>query len=241
MLIIYHVFFLLIDQGNGMVFGCKMCLHHKVFNNFKQLYAHFRNYHDGSFVTSKCRKCQKESVHTDFFLDLNELFFKEHCCQEIPAIRKQPTISEKLDSRRLVLKLNKIEKMTFSSSSNGQKYECKMCGHISVIFKNFCRHLRIRHKEMLPIIFRCKNCDFYKILQTFDDNQIEKYFEEHQCSNNEERIECIDLTKETKKQDSEIASNKRYSETSEKSEETPSKKSKIVTADSEDSDVIEIN
>ena len=93
----------------------------------------------------------------------------------------------------------------------------------------------------MPIIFNCKNCNFYKILETFDDNQIKRYFQEHQCSNNGERIEFIDLTKETKNQDSVIASKKRSSEASEKSEETPSKKSKIVTEDSDDIEIIKID
>ena len=82
----------------GILFGCKMCFPPRVFTNFKSLYEHFRNYdgvfpadvksvsehfrnHDDSFVISKCRKCQTESVHSDF-KDLNENNFKEHSCQE---------------------------------------------------------------------------------------------------------------------------------------------------------------
>ena len=69
------------------------------------------------------------------------------------------------DRRKPTLKLHKIKEIAFDSEN----------------FSYICQHL-----EILPVIFKCKNenCKAYKIMQTFDDIQIKRYFEEHDCHEN---------------------------------------------------------
>ena len=164
-------------QKNGTKYGCKICLPHKVFANYTLMYQHFSQIHDIFPLVSMCKDCQKDSVHPD----LNENDFKEHCCKETPYETGEGSnqISEKFEKskRQLVLKLHKVEEMYFSSNSEGQKYECEKCCHDSVFFPNFRQHLKRKHE--VPLIFNCKNCNYRKILQDFNDNQFESYLEEH--------------------------------------------------------------
>ena len=81
-------------------------------------------------------------------------------------------MSEKCDRRQSVVKLQKIERITVSTL---HKYECENCDKD---FLNFPQHLRKMHT--MPVILYCKNCNDYKILQTFDE--IESFFEQHECN-----------------------------------------------------------
>ena len=81
-------------------------------------------------------------------------------------------MSEKCDSPQSVVKLQKIEKITVSTL---QKYECESCDKD---FLNFHKHVQKMHA--MPLILYCKNCNEYKIVQTF--NEIESFFEEHECN-----------------------------------------------------------
>lgn len=78
-------------------------------------------------------------------------------------------------SKKWVVKLQKIERIIVSTLNN---YECQNCDKD---FLNFEQHLQKMHK--MPLILYCKNCNGYKIVQSFDE--IESFFELHECNESE--------------------------------------------------------
>ena len=72
----------------------------------------------------------------------------------------------------VVVNLQKIERITVSTLNN---FECENCDEDSL---NFHQHLQKMHT--MPVILYCKNCNDYKIVQTFDE--IESFFEDHECN-----------------------------------------------------------
>ena len=46
-------------QKNGIKYGCKICLPHKVFANYTLMYQHFSQIHDIFPLVSMCKDCQK--------------------------------------------------------------------------------------------------------------------------------------------------------------------------------------
>ena len=99
-------------------------------------------------------------------------------------------MSEKCDRRQSVVKLQKIERITFSTLNN---YQCENCNEDSL---NFHQHVQKMHT--MPVILYCKNCNDYKIVQTF--NEIESFFEEHECNSptSNSQIEPVPSVSSTK-------------------------------------------
>ena len=140
--------------------------------------------------------------------------------------------------------------INFSPLYDGHKYECE-CGYDSIRFKNICQHV----EKKLPVIFNCKNCNSKNIMQNFDDNEIEKYFENHECSDVNGKLNCDDsglgsnlepgsgkavesmnlIDQNQKNQENSVVRIKRSSEASDKLDEIPVKKTKKNT------DVIQID
>ena len=80
-------------------------------------------------------------------------------------------------------KLQKVDRITVSTLDN---YECENCDQDLL---DFHQHLQKMHK--MPLIFYCKNCNDYKIVQNFVE--IDSFFE-HECNSSTFlNVTCKDL------------------------------------------------
>ena len=152
----------LLKKGS-VIYECKMCPTPKFFTSFKSLCEHCEN-HD-LFVFpffSKCKNCKKDTAHEDF----NENDFKEHSCQEIQEIEKQPNINSDSNSNETEYldQMSKSEKqqsgevsnpvpqsrvdIVYSIQEKGILYGCKICfpHRVFTNFRDLYDHFK-KYKE----------------------------------------------------------------------------------------------
>ena len=163
----------LLKKGS-VIYECKMCS--KFFVNFKLLCDHCQTHDVFVFpFFSKCKNCKKDTAHEDF----NENDFKEHSCQEIQEVEKQPTIKSNVENSSDSTETEHYDQLSEKSVQSNENQNSQQESNL------FCSSsIQIPVRKKMPsqaridivfsiqekgILYGCKICFPHRVFTNFRD------------------------------------------------------------------------